>query len=270
MSRPVVLKIGGAILDDTPRMRSLLGAIAAHAGRGVVLVHGGGTTADRLLARLGIETPRIDGLRSTPDEAVDPVVGALAGVANHQIVSALRAQGGRAVGLTLSAGGMTVARRLDTRLGHVGEVVETNGNLLGVLLDQGFVPVVSSVGDDGAGDALNINADDAAVAVASACAADRLAFLTDVAGVLDAEGRTIERLDAERMAALEASGVIRGGMGPKVRGALRAAAALGIPVVIARWSAETVEALLGYEESVAGTSVVAASPALDATQEPSR
>lgn len=239
MTGPAVVKVGGALLDDAEAFAGFVRAIAALPAGGTVIVHGGGAATDRLLARLGIETPRVQGLRATPSDAIDAVVGSLSGTVNHRIVSALLATGVRAAGLTLTDAGlcrcspMTLPTGED--LGRVGRAEAGDGAAVGALLDAGITPVVACIGDDGAGGALNVNADDAAVAVAASIGARGLWLLTDVDGVRNAAGATLASLDAGEAEDLIAGGVIAGGMIPKVRGALAASARLGGPVTIASW-----------------------------------
>lgn len=235
---PVVVKVGGALLDDASSLRTFLSHAAKAAGR-LVLVHGGGGATDRLLSQLGIDTPRIEGLRATPDEAIDVVVGSLAGTANHRLVAGLHASGARAVGLSLTSGGLCRCERARAEsgdLGRVGLAHAGDRDLVRLLLEAGFVPVVSSIGDDGAGGALNVNADDAAVAVAATLGAREIVLLTDVAGVRGGDGHTMAELDEAETDRLIETGVIAGGMIPKVRGALRASAALGRGVRIGSWN----------------------------------
>lgn len=254
---PIVLKLGGLAVEDPPRASPLLRAIVeAHreSPGGVILVHGGGAAVDAHLARLGIVSERREGLRVTTDAEIGEVVAVLAGRVNKAIVGALNALDGRAVGLALGDGGFVRARKVVPQsseeadsessksrilappdLGRVGEVVGGDPNLLRILLAEGFMPVLAPIAFDEAGAPLNINADDAAAAVAAVVGARLLVLLTDVPGVLDASKRLIHELDAPRAGSLIATGVITGGMIPKVRSAARAAERAGIPAVIASW-----------------------------------
>jgi acetylglutamate kinase len=246
-SRILVVKVGGALLDDPEAasihratiegLRALERDARAHGG-GLVVVHGGGVTVDRHLARLGITTERIDGIRVTPPEVVEEITGVLAGRVNTRLVGMLAAAGARPVGLSLGDGGLCEARKA-TRYpfdpGAVGEIVGGDPSLVTTLVDGGFLPVVSSIGLDATGRMLNINADDAAAAIARIVSAHELVLLTDVPGVLDRSGSVLAELDRERIEALVADGTITGGMIAKVRGALDAAESAGVPVVIASW-----------------------------------
>ncbi len=239
---PLVIKLGGALIDDACAMRATvraIGALEAVAPGSTVVVHGGGAAVDRQLARLGMETRRHEGIRITPPEQMEQIAGVLAGATNARLTGALLAEGVRAVGMTLASGGLTLARvavREGADLGRVGEITGGRADVAHALLEAGLVPVISSIAADAQGELLNVNADDAAVAVAGIVRARALVFLTDVPGVRGAEGRIIERLDRSAAESLIGSGVISGGMIPKVRGALDAAQRCGAPVVIAGWA----------------------------------
>ncbi|GJQ30368.1 MAG: acetylglutamate kinase [Phycisphaerae bacterium] len=238
---PMVIKVGGTTLEDQRTAPALWKAVAdlhrSHAG-GVVLVHGGGKAVDAHLARLGFTTERREGIRITPADQLEEIVAVLAGRINKSLVGALARVGVKAVGLCLGDGGSipTVkSARYGFDPGRVGEVVPNAadaGALLRVLLRHGYLPVLSSIGLDAAGEFLNINADDAAAGVAGALAADTLVLLTDVPGILDAERRVIPETTPGAIDAMIASGVIAGGMIPKVRAAADAASATRAPVII--------------------------------------
>jgi len=242
---PLVVKIGGALLEQADQhMDAFAGLIALHhahraqGGGGIVLVHGGGTQVDRQLKLVGIETPRIEGIRVTTREAIDQVVGVLAGSAHVRLLGILQAQGARAVGLTLSDGGLCECRhttKFAFDAGEVGEITGGDGTVVQTLLAAGFMPVVNSIGLSARGEPLNVNADEAACAIAGALKAKRLLFLTDVPGVLDKNKQLIKELDAARIDELIANGTISGGMIPKVRNALDAANQAGCPATIASW-----------------------------------
>ena len=239
MSGPVVVKVGGSALEAGGD--DLWSAIASAAARTpLVLVHGGGAAVDERLGAHGFTSERVGGLRLTPPEQIGIVAGALAGEMNTAVVSKLNALGGRAVGMTLIDGGQNLCINAglaeNDRVGRVTDVsVEGRGDsLFGLLLGSGFLPVVASIGADDGG-LLNINADDAAEAVAVGLRASRLVLLSDVAGVLDARGERVSSIDSEAIDELVARGVVTGGMEAKVRAAARASEGLGGPVVIASW-----------------------------------
>lgn len=271
---PIVVKVGGALLDDPARERPLFDALARlHRDRagGVVLVHGGGVAVDRLLAALGHETVRREGIRLTPPSQMDPIAGVLAGSVNKRLVGHLLAMGLPAVGLCLGDGGLAecaVTDAFDFDPGRVGMVKGGRGRLLEVLLREGFLPCVSSIGIDPKGDLLNVNADDAAAGLARILRARELVLLTDVAGVRGADGAILASIDEPTASRGIEAGWISGGMIAKVRGALAAARVAGVPVRIASWSdAAPLLALAAGGAAMGGTRVTirATSPATAAT-----
>jgi acetylglutamate kinase len=262
-ARPLVVKIGGAGVDEPRNAQGLWRAVAAAheaASGGLVLVHGGGRAVDAQLDRLGMKTQRRDGIRITPPEQLAAIVGVLAGVVNKALVGALNATGVRAVGLCLGDGAAVrtaTAEGLGFDPGRVGRVTGGDGGVLRTLLAAGFLPVLCSIGLDDRGEFLNVNADDAAAGVAQVLAARGLILLTDVEGILGPGGRPLEETDAEEIETLIASGTVSGGMVPKARAAASAARAAGAPATIASWSHPEVLVRLARGEQ-AGTRVLPA------------
>jgi acetylglutamate kinase len=238
----MVIKLGGVAVEDPtragPLLRALAGLHASHAS-GVIIVHGGGKAVDEHLARLGVVSERRDGLRVTSDAEIGEVAGVLAGKVNKGLAAALTAMGVRAVGLCLGDGAACAAARHTpggVDLGRVGRITGGDGALLRALLRDGFLPVIAPIAYDSAGGLLNINGDDAAAGVARTVGASLLVLLTDVTGVLDERKQLIPTLDEASIDRLIASGVISGGMIPKVRAALEAARSSGAPALIASWN----------------------------------
>lgn len=242
MTGPLVVKLGGAALDEPRERGDLWRALAeAHAtsGAGVVLVHGGGKAVDAHLARLGLETIRRDGIRLTPAEQVGEITAVLAGRMNKALVGALVAAGAPAAGLCLGDGRAVETvktNRYGFDAGQVGEIAGGDGRILRVLLDAGYLPVLSSIGIDEGGELLNINADDAAVGVARALGASALVLLTDVPGILGPDGRVVAEATSASVEAMIAKGTISGGMIPKARAAVEAAEKSGTTAVIASFN----------------------------------
>jgi acetylglutamate kinase len=232
-----VIKYGGGAMEN-PELAGLFAGdvvLLRQVGINPVVVHGGGPQIDAMLKRLGIESAFEDGLRVTSKEAAAVVEMVLSGAINKQIVAAIDEAGGLAVGLSGKDGGLIRAERLvrvdrDAKTGRerrrdwgqVGEPKEINGRLLDVLARAGVIPVIAPVGSGAGGETLNINADTAAGAVAAAVGATRLLMLTDVPGVLDARERLIPELTAAEARAAIASGVVKGGMIPKIETCLKA------------------------------------------------
>lgn len=242
---PLIIKIGGSTLDDRASTAALWPALVKlHEDRvksgagGVVLVHGGGKAVDRQLDTMGFTTERREGLRITPEDQIDQITGVLAGSVNKSLVGAINAASGAArpaVGLCLGDGGLAqTAKRsgLSFDPGRVGEVTGGDGRLLKTLLAAGFLPVISSIGLDDQGRALNVNADDAAAGLVGVVRGSALVLLTDVPGVMDERGIVLHEMTMEQCEAMIASGAIKGGMIPKVRAATRISAQTGIDVVI--------------------------------------
>ena len=237
---PIVVKIGGALLDIPEARSDFLDrfAEAAHSGTPLVLVHGGGAAVDRHLDRLGIVSERRDGIRITPPEIMPEIATILVGQVSTQILSELRARRTIASALRLADDESITVQRLARHFdpGAVGTVTGGCATLLKSLITSGRIPVIASIGMLDDGTLLNVNADDAASGVARAVGARALLLLTDVPGVLDPNGQVMRTLDAQAIKEAIRKGVITGGMIPKVQAALSAAADAQCPVVIGSWS----------------------------------
>lgn len=217
----IVFKYGGSAMSD-PALRASFArdvVLLKYIGLRPVIVHGGGPQIGRTLERLGIQSTFVDGLRVTDDETMEVVEMVLGGVVNREIVALVQRAGGRAVGLTGADGDMIrVTRRTapDRDLGRVGKVMDVQPQAISAVADAGFVPVIAPLGIDADGVTHNVNADEAAGAVAQALRAEKLILLTDVEGVVDAEGNLLGQLSSEEARKHVAEGTIRGGMIPKV------------------------------------------------------
>lgn len=222
-----VIKVGGRA-QGRPELPSVLAAAWRNAPGALCVVHGGGDEISALQTRLGVTPAFVDGRRVTSHDDIALLRMALSGGANKRIVAALVTCGIRAVGLSGEDASLIGARELDGgRLGRVGRPERIEVPLLWTLLDAGFLPVISPVGRDRASRdaaALNVNADDAAAAIAIALGADELLLIADVPGVLDAAGILIPTLDPESIASLVAGGVAVGGMHAKLQAAAHALA----------------------------------------------
>jgi acetylglutamate kinase len=238
---PLVVKLGGSLLEDARLRAAALAAIASRfAAHGdVVLVHGGGKRIDAALARLGIPRRVHAGLRITDSDTLEAVVGALCGNVNKQLVRELAARGARCTGISGADGGTLRADRHPAvdgvDLGFVGRVTGADTGIVRALTGAGALPVVASIASGPAeAPLLNVNADAAASALAVALGARRLVFLTDVEGFMDGDGRVVRELDASRLEGLLAQGsAVTGGMLPKLRACLEAIRGGVAEVVIA-------------------------------------
>ena len=234
---PLVIKLGGAALSCTDTLSQVFGAIATYqqqAQRRIVIVHGGGYLVDDLMAKLQLETIKKDGLRVTPYDQIPVIAGALAGTANKLLQGQAIKDGLNAVGLSLADGGLCHVEELDPELGAVGKATPGNSQVLQAILASGALPIISSIGLTSEGQLMNVNADQAAVAVAGALDAE-LVLLSDVSGVLDGKGHLITSLDAQQAEQLIQGKVITDGMIVKVYAALEAANDLGRPIEVATW-----------------------------------
>jgi len=217
-----VVKVGGNEVDDPAWTAKLAEAVAA-APAGVVIVHGGGKEVTEVQRVLGAEPEWREGLRVTTPEALRAVSMVLSGVVNKRLVASVIGAGAAAVGIS-GEGGPTLEAvpARGGQVGRTGEIARVDDRLLRVLLDAGLVPIVSPVSRGPDGGALNVNADDAAAAVATGLKAERFFMVTNVPGVL-ADGSTIDRVTTIELERLISAGVASGGMVPKLRAAMRAA-----------------------------------------------
>lgn len=223
VGKVVVVKYGGnAMLNEELKQAVMEDIVLLNTiGIKVVLVHGGGPEINHMLERVGKESKFVDGLRYTDAETMEIVQMVLTGKLNKDIVGILLHKGGKAIGLSGVDSGLLRAKKTDKDLGFVGEVTEVNPDILTTLLDQNFIPVVSTVALGEAGDVAryNINADTAAAKIAVALKAEKFVQLTNVPGILrNIEDPTtlIKRIERTAIGSLKATGVIAGGMIPKI------------------------------------------------------
>jgi len=226
-----VIKYGGHAMGDAElaKLFALDIVLLRQVGTNPVVVHGGGPQIGAMLERLKIKSEFIDGLRVTDKETVEVVEMVLVGSINKAIVTAINDAGGSAVGLSGKDGNLIIAKKLrrtkrdpDSNierildLGLVGEPKEISPDILDMFDESDITPVIAPIGISKTGETLNINADTAAGAIAAALAAKRLLMLTDVEGVLDKDGKLIEKLTVSEARRGIKDGTITGGMIPKV------------------------------------------------------
>lgn len=268
---PLIIKLSGGVIDAPSQLKELCNAIVQlheTLPQGIVIVHGGGGAVDQHLERLGLATQRSDGIRNTPPQHIQEIVGVLAGRVNKKLVGQLQRCGANAVGLCLGDGLLaktTKVKYLDEDPGCVGDVTGGNPLLIETLLNAGFLPVLASIGLDENGQPLNVNADSAAAGIAKVINASGLVFLTDTQGVLDTQGNTIANLCPSVIESKIQTGEIKGGMAAKVRSAAIAVATTNIPVTIASFNDPASLGLLGKDKLV-GTRIL---PLPDSLTEPS-
>lgn len=239
--RPVVLKLGGELLEEPGRAQAVAAAIAGLSSDPLVVVHGGGKDIDAAMARAGISRRQVDGLRVTDEATLEVVVAVLAGTVNTRLVAGVGAAGGAAVGLTAADAGVSLVEKAaphvtadGTRvdLGRVGIPVDDGPpQLLLDLCRHGYVPIVASIGAGRSGELYNVNADTLAAHLAAAVGATRLVIAGGTAGVLDTDGTTIPRLDLGGIDDVIAAGTATAGMIAKLS-ACRDAVRRGVSEVL--------------------------------------
>jgi len=236
LDKVVVVKYGGNVLrakpgqtevDEDEALASFAEDIVLMRSVGMlpVVVHGGGPQIGALMERVGKEVEFQDGFRVTDADTIDLVRMVLVGKVNRDIVSTVNVHGALAVGLSGEDANLISATARSEALGFVGDVVGVDPTIVLQLLAQGLIPVVATIGTDAAGQAFNINADTAAGALAAALKAEKLVFLTDVAGLRadpDDPSSLLHRVTAEHLDDMVASGAANGGMIPKVEACARA------------------------------------------------
>ncbi len=214
----ILVKIGGALLDEAASRQRLAAEIAALAqsGHAVAVVHGGGAQITRYLAARGIESTFVDGLRVTTPEVMDALLKVLAGTLNQELVAAFIAAGALAVGLSGVDALLARAEPMSPQLGLTGRTAGCDARLLHLLTENGYLPVIACLGGDRSGRIYNVNADQMAAACAASFAAEKIFFLTDVEGVRGAANETLAALTSGECAALIQNGVAGGGMRAKL------------------------------------------------------
>ncbi|HEX76869.1 MAG TPA: acetylglutamate kinase [Dehalococcoidia bacterium] len=235
--KPIVVKIGGSTLgrEDTT-LEDLV--TLQHRGVPLVVVHGGGRLISHWQSKLRIAASFVRGERVTDAQSLEVVVAVLAGLVNKELVARVNGLGGRAMGLSGADCGIIEARVKNPELGRVGEVVGINTAPLEILLEAGYIPFLAPVGLQYGGrrgpeaPLLNINSDIVAGEVARALGAERLIFLTDVAGVLDSQGGLIPHLSPGQARDLIDSGTAVAGMIPKLEASLRAVERVEVACII--------------------------------------
>lgn len=230
----VVVKYGGNAMVDEALKQSFATDVVLMKLVGIhpVIVHGGGPQIGKLLEQLNIESRFVDGLRVTDSRTMDVVEMVLGGQVNKEIVSLLNQNHGKAVGISGKDGNLIRARRLQARnntdeselvdLGQVGEIVSIDTQVLEMMKASDFIPVIAPVGTDDNGVSYNINADSVAGSIAGVLGAEKLILLTNVAGVQDDEGNVLTGLNVRQVEELASTGILKGGMLPKVECALDA------------------------------------------------
>jgi acetylglutamate kinase len=234
----VVIKYGGSAMADEKLKDAIMKDIVLmkYVGMKPIVVHGGGPAVNEMLERVGIKSAFVNGLRVTDEETMEIVQMVLAGRINKEIATLLNSHGAKAVGLCGKDSGLLRVEKqfvkvkdgsgsVNMDIGLVGQVREVDTEILDVLTDNGFIPVIAPIGTGPGGQSYNINADYAASAIAGAVKADKLVLLTDVEGIMDSRGgeeKLVSSVNRQEAAQLMDEGVITGGMIPKVQCCLEA------------------------------------------------
>ncbi len=232
-----VIKYGGAaqLKEELKHTFAQDIVLLNYIGINTVIVHGGGPKITDMMDKLGKKTEFVQGQRRTDRETMDIVEMVLGGLINKEIVSLINMHGGRAVGLTGKDGNIIMARKKVLKssspvtetdelidMGFVGEIETVDPDILKALDEKGFIPILAPVGVNESGESLNINADSMASSVAGAITAEKLILLTDVSGITDKDNRIISTLTSKDASQLISTGIITGGMLPKVKACLDA------------------------------------------------
>ncbi|MEC8157960.1 MAG: acetylglutamate kinase [Pseudomonadota bacterium] len=229
--KTIVIKFGGNAMTDPELHESFARDVVLMklVGMNPIVVHGGGPQIGKLLGRLGIESRFVGGMRVTDEETVDVVEMVLGASVNKEIVDSIHRNGGRAVGITGKDGELLRAKALSANdaggaedIGLVGEVESVDTDILTMLANSDYIPVIAPVAGSVDGHTYNINADLVAGKLAEVLKAEKLMLLTNVTGLMDGEGKTLTGLSTRRVDVLIEQSVIKGGMLPKVRCAIDA------------------------------------------------
>lgn len=217
----VVIKYGGNAMTNERLKQAVMRDVVmlSIVGIKVVLVHGGGPEINTMLGKIGKESKFVNGLRYTDEETIDIVQMVLAGKVNKDLVSMLESHDGKAIGLCGLDGNMIEAKCLNPDLGYVGEITAVNPEIIQTALDNGYIPVISTIGRGKDGNVYNINADTAAARIAAEMKAPSLILLTDIKGLLedkDDENTLIRTVGVSEVPYLKKQGIISGGMIPKI------------------------------------------------------
>ncbi|MDY5377835.1 MAG: acetylglutamate kinase [Eubacterium coprostanoligenes] len=219
--KTIVVKYGGNAMINNELKEAVMHdlVLLTTVGIKVVLVHGGGPEINKTLSKIGVEIKFVDGLRVTDQETIDVVQMVLAGKVNKDLVCQIGNLGGHAIGLSGMDGNMIKCKPLDDKHGFVGEIIKTNMDVIKEVLENNFIPVISTIGYDEQGNCYNINADTVAAQIAGDLKAEALISMTDIVGLLrdiNDESTIIQKVFISDIPALIADGIIKGGMIPKI------------------------------------------------------
>ncbi|MBU0581382.1 MAG: acetylglutamate kinase [Candidatus Margulisbacteria bacterium] len=222
----IVIKYGGAAMVEQHLKEKVMQDVALlkYVGMHPVIIHGGGKEITRWLEKVGKKAKFIDGLRVTDAETIEIAEMVLVGKVSKELVYLISKYGGHAVSLSGKDGGLVTAKKIKSKtdLGFVGDIASVNTKVIHHLIEDGYIPVISSIGVDKKGQTFNINADHFASALASSLKARKLILLTDVPGVLDKNKKLIQKIKVSEVNMLTRNKTIQGGMIPKLQSAAKA------------------------------------------------
>jgi len=237
MKNIIVIKIGGSTLGSGDTTIEDVVALQKQ-GKSLVVIHGGGKDVTEWLKRQGIATRFVRGERVTDKPALEVATAVLSGLINKEITAAINVRGGQAAGMSGVDGALVETRIENPDMGYVGVVAKVNPAVLEALLQAGFMPIISPISlysmdrPEEAPPLVNVNGDPVAGDIAAALKAQRLIYLTDVPGIADAAGKVLSRLSVSEAQSLITSGVIAGGMIPKVNACIRAVKAGAVARIV--------------------------------------
>jgi acetylglutamate kinase len=237
IGKPIVIKIGGSTLGNHDTTLEDLVTLQKR-GVNTVVVHGGAKEINQWLSQLNVKSEFINGLRVTDLQTLKVVTAVLAGVVNKELVADIISMGGKAVGFSGNDGKMILAKNKSPELGYTGEDLSVNPELLKLMLQNGYIPVVAPVcfglydDENHKINLINVNGDTAAAEIAASLEAEKLIFLTDVPGLFDEQKKVIPNLDTKTARKMINDGVIKGGMTAKINACMDAVAKVSVTRII--------------------------------------
>ncbi|MFI4847260.1 MAG: acetylglutamate kinase [Candidatus Makana argininalis] len=234
---PLVIKIGGILLDNKEALYNLFYAISKnqhHKNRSLIIIHGGGFLIDNLMKKLYIPIKKINGIRITPKDQISIIIAALETVNKILLSWAKKFKINKSLGLCIGDGDISDVKYINKKIGNVGNILTKKSNLLKILIKNNYLPIINSIGINNDGNLININADQVAASIAESLNAD-LIFLTDVSCVFDGKGKKIKKITNKTSKKLISKGIITNGMIVKIKSAIKTSKILKKSVEICSW-----------------------------------
>ncbi|MFI4853114.1 MAG: acetylglutamate kinase [Candidatus Makana argininalis] len=234
---PLIIKIGGILLDSKEALYNLFNAISKFRvknNRSIILIHGGGFLIDNLMLKLSIPIKKIKGLRITTKDQMTIITGVLENINKMLLSWAKKFKIYKSLGLCIGDGDISDVNYKNYQIGNVGNIFAKKSNLLKILIENNYLPIINSIGINNDGNIINVNSDEIATAIAKSLKAD-LIFLTDVSYIFDGKGNRINIITNKKSMRLISKGIITNGMIVKVQSAIKASKVLKKPVEICSW-----------------------------------